>query len=190
MGGRTVISPTARGWRIRRRWRGPFRPATTPLHALVHRRWLVEATCLAIPSERWVWQVTGWHESARVVDQVAVALSRGDPSPQPGNAELVEHLTVAPKPVFPVGHVGPVRWAAARRDGNNSPDTPSYLHTAEVADILQVSPGTVARWAREGKLPFLKTPSGHRRYPAAQIRQLANELRVRPTSQRGPVAPD
>jgi hypothetical protein len=49
MGGHTVISPTARGWRIRRRWRGPFPPDTTPIHALVHRRWLVEATCLAIP---------------------------------------------------------------------------------------------------------------------------------------------
>ena len=190
MGGRIVISPTARGWRIRRRWRGQLPPDRTPIHALVHRRWLVEATCLGIPPERWVWQVTGWHESARVVDQVAVALSRGDSSPQPGNAELVEHLTVAPTPVFPVSHVGPVRWVAARRTGNNSPDTPSYLQTAEVADILHVSPGTVARWAREGKLAFLKTPRGHRRYPAAQIRQLANELRVRPTAQRGPVAPD
>jgi excisionase family DNA binding protein len=182
MGGRTVISPTARGWRIRRRWRGPFPPDTTPVHALVHRHWLVEATCLAIPPERWVWQVSGWRESARAVEEAAAALGGGDPSPQPGNAELIEHVTVAPRPVFPVSHVGPVRWVAARRDGNDSPDTPSYLHTAEVADILHVSPRTVARWAKEGKLPFVKTPSGHRRYPAAQIRQLANELRGRPTA--------
>jgi hypothetical protein len=49
MGGRTVISPTARGWRIRRRWRGQFPPDKTPIHALMHRRWLVEATCLGIP---------------------------------------------------------------------------------------------------------------------------------------------
>jgi hypothetical protein len=112
MGGRTVISPTARGWRIRRRWRGPFPPDETPIHALVHRRWLVEATCLAIPPERWVWQVTGWQRSAQAVDQVAVALGRGDPNPQPGNAELVEHIIVASKPVLPASHVGPVRWAA------------------------------------------------------------------------------
>jgi excisionase family DNA binding protein len=182
MGGRTVISPTARGWRIRRRWRGPFPPDMTPIHALLHRCWLVEATCLAIPPERWVWQVSGWRESARAVEEAAAALGGGDPSPQPGNAELIEHVTVAPKPVFPVSHVGPVRWVAARRDGNDSPDTPSYLRTAEVADILHVSPRTVARWAKEGKLPFVKTPSGHRRYPAAQIRQLANELRGRPTA--------
>jgi excisionase family DNA binding protein len=57
-----------------------------------------------------------------------------------------------------------------------------YLHTAEVADILHVSPKTVSRWAKEGKLPFLKTLGGHRRYPAAEIRQLADELQVQPTA--------
>jgi excisionase family DNA binding protein len=51
-----------------------------------------------------------------------------------------------------------------------------------VADLLQVSPKTVSRWAKEGRLPFLKTLGGHRRYPAAEIRQLAEELRVRPTA--------
>jgi hypothetical protein len=124
MGGRTVISPTARGWRIRRRWRGPFPPDTTPVHALVHRRWLVEATCLAIPPERWVWQVAGWHESARAVQQAAVALGRGDPNPRPGDAELVEHVLVAhAQPIFPVSHVGPVRWAAPAggRPGRGAP---------------------------------------------------------------------
>jgi excisionase family DNA binding protein len=33
--------------------------------------------------------------------------------------------------------------------------------TAEVADLLHVSPKTVSRWAKEGKLPFLKTLGGH-----------------------------
>jgi excisionase family DNA binding protein len=50
-----------------------------------------------------------------------------------------------------------------------------------VADILHVSPKTVSRWAMEGRLPFLKTLGGHRRYPAA-IRELADELQVRPTA--------
>jgi hypothetical protein len=31
---------------------------------------------------------------------------------------------------------------------------PSYLQAAEVADFLHVSPKTVSRWAKEGKLPF------------------------------------
>ena len=66
---------------------------------------------------------------------------------------------------------------ATQRSGEAVPDPPSYLHTAEVADLLQVSPKTVSRWAKEGKLPFLKTLGGHRRYPEAEIRELAEELR-------------
>ena len=66
---------------------------------------------------------------------------------------------------------------AAQPDGKAASDNPSYLRTAEVADLLSVSPKTVSRWAKEGKLPFLKTLGGHRRYPEAEIRQLAEELR-------------
>jgi excisionase family DNA binding protein len=68
----------------------------------------------------------------------------------------------------------------AQRKGNARIETPSYLRTAEVADILHVSPKTVSRWAKEGKLPFLKTLGGHRRYPEAKIRELAAELREEP----------
>jgi excisionase family DNA binding protein len=66
------------------------------------------------------------------------------------------------------------------------PSTPateptSYLRTAQVADLLQVSPKTISRWAKEGKLPFLKTLGGHRRYPEAKIRELVATLREEPT---------
>ena len=71
---------------------------------------------------------------------------------------------------------------AAQPSAKAATATPSYLRAAEVADILHVSPKTVSRWAKEGKLPFLKTLGGHRRYPAAEIRQLADELQVRPTA--------
>jgi excisionase family DNA binding protein len=53
---------------------------------------------------------------------------------------------------------------------------PAYLRTAEVADILHVSPKTVSRWAKEGKLPFLRTLGGHRRYPEREIRDLRSTL--------------
>ncbi len=69
-----------------------------------------------------------------------------------------------------------------QRAGNASIETASYLRTAEVADILYVSPKTVSRWAKEGKLPFMKTLGGHRRYPEARIRELASELREQPTA--------
>ena len=52
----------------------------------------------------------------------------------------------------------------------------TYLTTAEVAEILHVSPKTVTRWAREGKLPHSRTLGGHRRYPGEAIRKLATEL--------------
>jgi excisionase family DNA binding protein len=66
---------------------------------------------------------------------------------------------------------------AAQPSGNAATKYPSYLRTAQVADLLYVSPKTVSRWAKEGKLPFLKTLGGHRRYPEAEIRELAEELR-------------
>ena len=71
---------------------------------------------------------------------------------------------------------------AAQPSGKAATDYPSYLRAAQVADLLYVSPKTVSRWAKEGRLPFLKTLGGHRRYPEAEIRQLANELQVRPTA--------
>ena len=66
---------------------------------------------------------------------------------------------------------------AAQRSGKAVTEYPSYLRTAQVADLLYVSPKTVSRWAKEGKLPFLKTLGGHRRFPEAEIRELAAELR-------------
>jgi excisionase family DNA binding protein len=69
------------------------------------------------------------------------------------------------------------------RKASTKIEAPAYLRTAEVADILHVSPKTVSRWAKEGKLPFLKTLGGHRRYPEARIRELADELQEEVISQ-------
>jgi excisionase family DNA binding protein len=68
---------------------------------------------------------------------------------------------------------------AAQRKGG---EAPGFLRPAEVADLLSVSPKTVSRWAKEGKLPFLKTLGGHRRYPASAIRELADVLWQEPTT--------
>ena len=56
------------------------------------------------------------------------------------------------------------------------PSTASFLRSAEVAAILQVSPKTVARWAQQGLLPYQRTLGGHRRYPELAIRELAASL--------------
>jgi excisionase family DNA binding protein len=54
----------------------------------------------------------------------------------------------------------------------------AYIRTAEAAKILRVSPKTVSRWAKEGRLPHVVTLGGHRRFPAAAIRQLADRLEM------------
>ena len=61
-------------------------------------------------------------------------------------------------------------------------EAPSYLRPAEVADLLSVSPKTVSRWAKEGRLPFMKTLGGHGCYPAAEIRGLIDILRQESTA--------
>jgi excisionase family DNA binding protein len=50
------------------------------------------------------------------------------------------------------------------------------LTRAEVAEIFQVSPSTVTRWAEAGKLPSVKTLGGHRRYEAKAVIALAQNL--------------
>lgn len=51
-----------------------------------------------------------------------------------------------------------------------------YLRTSEVAQILHVSPKTVARWAKEGRLQYMSTLGGHRRFPETNINDLVTEL--------------
>jgi excisionase family DNA binding protein len=53
-----------------------------------------------------------------------------------------------------------------------------YIRTAEAAKILRVSPKTVSRWAKEGKLPHVVTLGGHRRFPSSAIRKLADRLEM------------
>jgi excisionase family DNA binding protein len=51
-----------------------------------------------------------------------------------------------------------------------------FLRTSDVAKMLHVSPKTVSRWAKEGRLPHLSTLGGHRRFPSSEIEKLMIEL--------------
>jgi excisionase family DNA binding protein len=64
------------------------------------------------------------------------------------------------------------------------PTQPKMLRSSEVAALLQVSPKTVSRWARGGKLPHTRTMGGQRKYPEAEIRELAASLRFDPEDPR------
>ena len=43
------------------------------------------------------------------------------------------------------------------------------LRTREVALLFQVSERAVTDWARRGRIPSVRTPGGHRRYPADDV---------------------
>jgi len=49
---------------------------------------------------------------------------------------------------------------------------PTLLTPAEVASMFRVSPKTVTRWARSGKITALRTLGGHRRFRAAEVHDL------------------
>ncbi len=51
-----------------------------------------------------------------------------------------------------------------------------FLTPAEVASALGVSPNTVTRWAREGRMPFQMTLGGHRRFEATVVEELRRRL--------------
>lgn len=55
--------------------------------------------------------------------------------------------------------------------------TGEYLTRAEVARLLGVSPNTVSRWAREGRLNCQMTLGGHRRFDSRVIEQLRTRMR-------------
>ena len=61
------------------------------------------------------------------------------------------------------------------------PPAPDELLTpAEVAQMFRVNPKTVTRWARAGKISAIRTLGGHRRFRAAEVRKLLEEVEESP----------
>ncbi len=60
--------------------------------------------------------------------------------------------------------------------GNAATGDGQLLRTSDVALLFQVSERTVAEWARRGRIPAVRTPGGHRRYPANEIRALLDQM--------------
>ena len=62
------------------------------------------------------------------------------------------------------------------RDGAPAGDGEGrFLRTREVALLFQVSERAVTDWARKGRIRSVRTPGGHRRYPATHVRSLLEE---------------
>lgn len=52
----------------------------------------------------------------------------------------------------------------------------ALMTPAEVAALFRVSPKTVTRWARAGKLPAIRTLGGHRRFRAGDVRSFLEAI--------------
>lgn len=52
----------------------------------------------------------------------------------------------------------------------------ALLTPAEVAQMFRVSPKTVTRWARTGRISAVRTLGGHRRFRADEIRGLLGQF--------------
>jgi excisionase family DNA binding protein len=72
-------------------------------------------------------------------------------------------------------------------DTDAAPRKGRLLRRGEVAEILGVSPNTVSRWAREGRLPSVMTLGGHRRFAPEVVDDLAQRT---PAGQQSPGAGD
>jgi len=57
-----------------------------------------------------------------------------------------------------------------------APSVATFLRSAEVVAILQVSPKPISPWAQQGLLPYQRTLGGHRRNPEPAIRELLASL--------------
>jgi excisionase family DNA binding protein len=66
----------------------------------------------------------------------------------------------------------------SRREVN--PLRRKYLTSNQTAQRLAVSPKTIARWAKQGLLPHLRTLGGHRRYDPEMVDQLRRQLTHQP----------
>jgi excisionase family DNA binding protein len=62
---------------------------------------------------------------------------------------------------------------------SNDPWAGRLLRTHEVAVLFQVSERAVTDWAARGRLPSVRTPGGHRRYPAHAVLALLRDVGLR-----------
>ena len=69
------------------------------------------------------------------------------------------------------------RTLASVKTKAGAADQPNeFLTRSEVSKLLGVSPNTVTRWAREGRLPCQVTLGGHHRFDRELVEQLRKSL--------------
>ncbi len=67
-------------------------------------------------------------------------------------------------------------WTVKNIDAAAEEVGTQFLTRSEVSKLLGVSPNTVTRWAREGRLPCQVTLGGHHRFDRELVDQLRKSL--------------
>jgi excisionase family DNA binding protein len=88
------------------------------------------------------------------------------------NEDEVSHLNHSIAPSRPVT-LSSVKQAI---DVANPDAATHFLTRSDVSKLLGVSPNTVTRWAREGRLPCQVTLGGHHRFERELVEQLRKSL--------------
>ncbi|GAA4530290.1 BldC family transcriptional regulator [Brachybacterium paraconglomeratum] len=65
--------------------------------------------------------------------------------------------------------------AATEQQPAGNEDAVELLTPAEVAKMFHVDPKTVTRWAQAGKLSYMRTLGGHRRYRRDEVVDLLQD---------------
>jgi excisionase family DNA binding protein len=77
---------------------------------------------------------------------------------------------------FPAPSSSGTKTMTGREERENAPPVAggsAFLSRGEVARLFGVSVSTVTRWARTGLLPAVRTPGGHYRFRAEDMRRVA-----------------
>ena len=61
----------------------------------------------------------------------------------------------------------------------NSREHPDWIGLGEASELLGIAPGTLRRWADEGRVGVFTTPGGHRRFSRSALRSLLPAERTR-----------
>ena len=79
----------------------------------------------------------------------------------------------------PFIHAKTTKYSALVKNAVEEPETETsstqFLTRSEVSKLLGVSPNTVTRWAREGRLACLVTLGGHHRFDREVVEQLRRQ---------------
>ena len=85
----------------------------------------------------------------------------------------------APRLVNVRGNTDPAPRPAVGRNTKSARDG-ELLTPREVAALFHVHPKTVTRWAKAGKIGFVTTVGGHRRYHCTEIHAVLDALTSTP----------